>query len=373
MLLAMQKNKSLPNEQIQTIREELEETNQEIELLHSTPRIIRSSKSLMDELGLVEQVETQDNPIFLEPSNIKKKKRDISKIIRSGISAMDKKIIGFNPGELSVWSGSNGSGKSSMLSQMALECVNEKFRCALFSGELDGDRVMDWISLQAAGKKYVECTQYENYYTVPSEIRLRITKWLDGKLFIYNNDYGNNAVKVLKAVRDCIIKNNINTVIIDNLMALDMVSIDGEKYDRQSSLVKTMCSLAKKYSVHIHFVAHPRKSISFLRKTDISGSADLTNAADNVFIVHRVGTDFKKATQQDLGFKDDNPMYCYSNVVEICKNRDLGVQDAFIGTYFEKESKRFLNTLGELKYYGWEVDNKGFIKVNDREKLPFDD
>lgn len=159
-------------------------------------------------------------------------------------------------------------------------------------------------------------------------------------------------------------------VIIDNMMSLDVTGIGGEKYEKQTSLVIALCELAKQYNVHIHFVAHPRKAIGFLRKTDISGTADLTNAADNVFIVHRVNRDFKQATKQDLGFKDDNILYQFSNVVEICKNRDLGVQDQFVGTIFEPESKRFKNSTMEVKRYGWEENDKGFMSAD--EPLPFD-
>jgi hypothetical protein len=162
-------------------------------------------------------------------------------------------------------------------------------------------------------------------------------------------------------------------VIIDNMMSLDVASIGGEKYERQTALVIALCELAKHYNIHIHFIAHPRKTIGFLRKTDISGTADLTNAADNVFIVHRVNRDFKQATKQDLGLKDDNILYQFSNVVEICKNRDLGIQDAFVGTIFELESKRFKNSPGEIKRYGWENNNIGFMSVDNNEKLPFDD
>ena len=43
---------------------------------------------------------------------------DRSKIvsIKTGIDALDKKLIGMNKGELSIWSGGNGSGKSTFLS-----------------------------------------------------------------------------------------------------------------------------------------------------------------------------------------------------------------------------------------------------------------
>ena len=57
--------------------------------------------------------------------------------------------------------------------------------------------------------------------------------------------------------------------------------------------------------------------MGFLRKDDISGTADLTNAVDNVFIVHRVNNDFKGdyLVRCSGGMKGMN---CtdYSNVVE---------------------------------------------------------
>ena len=45
--------------------------------------------------------------------------------------------------------------------------------------------------------------------------------------------------------------------------------------------------------------------------------------------------------------------YRFSNVVEVCKNRDLGVMDYLVGLYFEAESKRFLNFEYENINYGW--------------------
>jgi archaellum biogenesis ATPase FlaH len=369
MIKTLLKNPEYPKELQEAALEELRDTDNELEIIQGTPK--RSNKSaFVEEIGLRQPEQSFDKPIFLSPSNIKRRKRDMSKIIRSGIDQIDKNIIGFNPRELSVWSGSNGSGKSTVLSQIAIEAVDQKFKVALFSGELNADRVLEWVDLQCAGKQFTESTQYINYFRVQNEAHDRINKWLEGKLFIYNNDYGNNVNKVLKAVMDCIKTNNVNMVIIDNMMSLDVAGISGDKYDRQASLVIALCEMAKQYNVHIHFVAHPRKAIGFLRKTDISGTADITNAADNVFIVHRVNRDFKNATKQDLGFKEDNILYQCSNVIEICKNRDIGIQDVFAGTVFEPESKRFKNTSKETKRYGWEANESGFMSAD--EPLPFD-
>jgi hypothetical protein len=48
----------------------------------------------------------------------------------------------------------------------------------------------------------------------------------------------------------------------------------------------------QKYDCHIAVVCHPRKAEGFLRLDDVSGSGNLTNAADACFIMHRVNEDF---------------------------------------------------------------------------------
>ena len=370
MLLSMRTN--LRGEELKRVDNELAETEQELikrgQKIYKEPQ---RKNALSDIIG-AEPDELSDKPIFLTPLQIKTPKRDLSKVIKSGITQLDKRIIGFNPAELSIWSGNNGSGKSSILSQIAIESIDQGFKIAIFSGELQASKVLGWLQLQCAGKKNTKPTVYENFYMVPDQIKEKINNWLDGKLYIYNNDFGTRVENVLSAVKDCIESNKINMVILDNMMSLDLTSVNGEKYEKQTVLVLALCELAKKYNIHIHFVAHPRKSLGFLRKNDISGTADITNAADNVFIIHRVNTDFKRLTKQDLGLKEDSPLYSYNNVIEICKNRDLGISDEFIGLYFEKESKRFLNTQNEEKHYGWEVDKNGFMSIDD-DKTPFDD
>ncbi len=360
------------------IDEEIYAIDQELEKLskgnqYEIPRENRNQKTdIKTAIGLrAEDSKKLVGPAFLSPMQIKKPKRDLSKIIPSGIDKLDKRIIGFNPRELSIWSGSNGSGKSSILSQLALNSLDNNFNVAMFSGELMADRVLDWIHLQAAGKNYVRSTQYEKYYTVPGEIAHRVNKWMDQKLFIYNNDLGTDVIKVVRAIRECIEKYHISMIVIDNMMSLDLANVSGEKYEKQTSLVLALCELTKQSNVHIHFVAHPRKSLGFLRKNDISGTADITNAADNVFIVHRVNTDFKRSIKSDLGIKDDNELFGYSNVIEVCKNRDLGIADEFIGLHFESESKRFLNYTGENNRYGWEANKIGFLDVADLKDTPF--
>lgn len=312
-------------------------------------------KRLEPRLNSLKKPELKTNePLFFTSTTIKPKDRSQTVSIETGITKLDKKIIGLNKGEVSCVSGLRGSGKSSLMSQIALEAVQRKYKTALFSGELSENRVLEWLQLQAAGKLYTQPTKYENYFYVDDKTKYYINKWLDNKIYIYNNNYGNDAQKILNSVEQCITKNKVDLVILDNLMSMNLESLSGDKYERQTKLVLGLVKYAQDNDVHILFVAHPRKSIGFLRLEDISGTADLTNAVENVFIVHRVNMDFKTKSKLTFGWRDDNDLYNYTNVIEVCKNRDLGIQDYFVGLQFEVESKRFLNEKYETKHYDWE-------------------
>ena len=156
-------------------------------------------------------------------------------------------------------------------------------------------------------------------------IEKKLDAMLTGKLAIYDNQFGTDWETVMKTIEAWVRKNEASVVIIDNLMALDIPTGSMDKYDAQSRIVKRFAAMAKELNVHIHFICHPRKTDAFLRKCDISGSADLTNAADNVFMVHRVNADFMckyRSVYPKLNISPD-----VGNVIEIMKNRDLGVVD----------------------------------------------
>lgn len=278
---------------------------------------------------------------------------EIAEHIKSNIIEFDKKVRGFALGELSVWSGSNASAKSTFLNQMAIESINQGYKVAIYSGELIPERLLKWIISQCAGKKNMSYNQIEHYYYVEKEYKQIIKNWLNGKLFIYNNDLGNKARDIIEQLKLCIQKNDIKVLILDNLMSMDLKNLGDNKYETQSTLIQKLSALAKELNIHIHFVCHPRKATSFLRKEDIAGTGDLTNIADNVYIMHRVNNDFKVRTKEMFKWKDDNEIYNYTNILEICKNREFGWQDTMVGMYFEIESKRLLNTPDEEKYYGW--------------------
>ena len=191
-------------------------------------------------------------------------------------------------------------------------------------------------------------------FFVPQNIGDQIDKWLDNLLFIYNTEYGNQWEQLL-ADMEVMYNAGIKVFILDNLMAMNIDLLEGDKNNKQKTVILKVKEFAKKKNVHVILVAHPRKSMAFLRKNDISGTADLTNAVDNIFIMHRVNNDFLRQGEEFFGKGNMKQFDGFGNVLEVCKNRMYGIVDLFVGMHYELESRRFKNTIDENVKYGWEL------------------
>ena len=256
------------------------------------------------------------------------KRVDISELlsIPTGYHELDKKIIGLFAGELSVLSGLNASGKTSWLDCLALNVIQKGFKVAIWSGEMQDWRFQGWINQMAAGKNYVrKKAGFENFYYTPREVCDKIDEWVDGKLFLYNNSYGSRWEQLFNDVKEIVDSEGVQLVVLDNLAALCIDGYDSGVYANQTKFILDLKGYAKQKNIHIILVAHPRKQNDFLRKESISGTADLTNIADNVFLIHRVGQDFQKRAGEFLGEAKVQEYLGFSNVLEVAKNRQMGV------------------------------------------------
>ena len=286
------------------------------------------------------------------------KKIDISKIgkILTGNAKLDEETKGLRFGEITIVSGSNSSGKSSWLNCVILNAREQEFKSALWSGELQKEVLVSWIQQAAAGK-HCEPSKFNDGYYVPNNIAERVDEWLDGMFFLYNNEYGNKWEQIFKDMEQ-VVEAGAKLLILDNLFSLDIDLFEGDKNSKQKELIIQLCTFAKKQQVHIILVAHPRKSMAFLRKDDISGTSDLGNAVDNIFIVHRFNKDFEIRASAFLGNSMVDDLKQYSNIVEVCKCRMFGqAVDSMCGMLYDIKSRQFYNPDKGIVEYGWAKDN----------------
>lgn len=306
-------------------------------------------------------IQTEDKgKVWLRMSDIRRQPFDKGDFIPSGIEGIDSRGIGFKRGMVSVWTGKRGCGKSSLLNMLMLNAAQKGFKSALWTGELTADTVKQWLFLQAAGKNGNERVHGTDYYRTRDKLIEPIEEWLDGKLWLFNNNYGENYGQIAQEVTRLHETEGLDMILLDNLMVLDIRSLDENKYDRQAVLMQQLTDLAKRLNVHVHLVAHPHKSIGYIRVDNISGSGDIANKADNVFILSRVNNDFKATAGEYLDkaeFTDIVQSEC-TNVIEIAKFRARGtLMGSLVKLWFEEESNRLKNDPAESIAYNWDEDS----------------
>jgi twinkle protein len=274
---------------------------------------------------------------------------DNSKIerVKTNIKMLDVSIGGLLFGELSVWTGRNGEGKSTLLSQLLLETVDQGYGVCAYSGELRADRFQYWANLQAAGKEniqtYFDDVRQADIPYLTKDTNKSIREWYRSKFFLYDNTTHPEENGILKIFTYAAKRYDCKVFLVDNLMTsrFDAAS-DNDFYRAQSRFVGELVHFAKAYNVHVHLVAHPRKTKEALTKEDVQGSGDITNRADNVFAVAR--TSERTDTDADT-------------VISVLKNRSDGVQGKDVGLMFDKTSKRFWqqsDPTAQFKKYGWQ-------------------
>lgn len=282
---------------------------------------------------------------------------DVSQLaaLPTGILEFDKKTGGLLFGDVTIMSGISGAGKTSLIDTIVANVIDRGFKVAVWSGEMQGFRYKNWQNQVFAGRPHVKKKDgWDNFWYCPKNVSDKIDEWLEGKFWLYNcEEYGSRFAQILNDMKEIVEKENINLIILDNLAALNLSDMDGQKYERQTQFITEIKDFAKKKNLCVICVCHPRKVVSFLRKEDVAGTADLVNLADNLVILHRVGKDFVQRAGEFLGKNEVEKFAEFSSVLEIAKNRSMGVVDELVGLYYEPESRRLKNSVAEHIVYGW--------------------
>jgi len=263
--------------------------------------------------------------------------------INTNITRIDDVIGGLIMGQLVLLTGKRGEGKSTFMSQLVANALDQGKHVFVASFELADFHFKRWLDYQLAGERNLIDTgktmDGNPVYSIPDDTIKRINDWYCGRAYIYDNEYISDDDEGYESIIDTIervIKDyGVELVCIDNLMtAMDVVERQDNLYLAQSNFVGKLKKLAVKYNVVIILVAHPRKSGSELGNDDVSGSSDITNKADVVLAYKRC---------------DDGK----TGAVSIIKNRLFGFLKNDIELSYSKSTKR-VGVWPDVKY-GWEI------------------
>ena len=238
--------------------------------------------------------------------------------IQLGIKKIDDRIIGLPLGSLNVITGRTGEGKSTILNQFFIgESIRQGYKVFLFSGELTESNAKGWLLDTLANKDdLLEFTNKKGYKykKLSSKAVSRIDDFLEDKFFLYTEeDYSLNAI--ISKMEIMAKRYGVKVFCIDNLMVTE--NDEKEELRNQTEIVKKLKSFAKKYNAVVHLIAHPRKAQygqNSLDKSDISGSANITNLADYVMIVQRIYEEDNTDKHTELTINKDRYMGCNGKV-----------------------------------------------------------
>ena len=258
--------------------------------------------------------------------------------IQLGIGAIDDEIIGMPLGSLNVITGRTGEGKSTILNQFFIgESIRQGYKVFLFSGELTESNAKGWLLDTLANEgDLLEFTNKKGYKykKISSKAISRIDDYLEDKFYLYTEeDYSLNAIMCKMEIMAK--RYGVKVFCIDNLMVVE--NDEKEELRNQTEIVKKLKSFAKKYNAIVHLVAHPRKAQNGqvgLDKSDISGSANITNLADYVMLVQRM------KEEDEEGNKIDK-----HTLFSIDKDRYMGTR-LDTALLFDKDRRRFYKKNG---------------------------
>ncbi len=267
-----------------------------------------------------------------------------AKRVLSGIQGLDHALGGFQYGDLTVWTGRRGEGKSTLLNQIALEAIDRGESVCIYSGELSAQRVQYWLDLQAAGPEYIrtktdKSTGKDVSYVVQPQ-KSYIHDWYKGRLFVYDNTISGAGEEksILKAFNAAVSRKNCSVFIVDNLMTARLSQTRDGFYHSQSMFVGRLVEFAAKRNVVVHLVAHPRKGSDEITGDDIAGTGDIANRAANVI---------------SMGKTSDGDEYSFDVGVRVLKNRWEGVT-CTVGLNYDPVSRRlFSPSHGNTRRYSW--------------------
>lgn len=317
--------------------------------------IIDSSTDLAD----IEDVDLENLPHF-----------------ETGIQELDKRIRGFYAGQLVLLTGKSGEGKSTFASQVLCEIVEQGGKCLVYSGELDGIQVKNWLFTQLAGSSPDRFkTEKDKWgierYSIRPDVKKKLNDWIRGKVYVYRNNFADTSSteteRIINCCLDHIRKLGVKFILVDNLMTAVSSTPGDNIYDIQTSFVMKLKGIAQRYGVVIMLVAHPRKTKEALSLEDICGASNVSNLADVAIGFGRI---------ED----EENP--AVNCAIRVFKSRL--VSDPLKGDIklkYASVSKRITdagdyNNPAPPKKYGWErptpENPDGFTPVYATEKdLPF--
>lgn len=266
---------------------------------------------------------------------------------------LNKLLGGCRMGELTIFTGTPGAGKSTALNQLVAKLTDINEPSLIYSGEFRKEFLKKKIMEILAGREDLEIKVNKYNPNIiervikNNDLRNRINEHIKNKMFYYDYDMVAKGEEMLETIEESYCRKGIRMFILDNLMTIQQPTIgvgENSKWDAQKQFILYLKNLTKKYPIHILLVAHPKKLEDEKEATmyDIHGISEIPNLCDNIVFLRRYASSEQKDLHKQLGVKP-------SVEAKLLKDRfygRIGIKSPII---YSSETGR-LNSVGEPDY-----------------------
>lgn len=250
---------------------------------------------------------------------------------RTPYSAIGPKLR-FHPGELSIWTGDAGSGKSQILGDCSIDWIKQGSRVCISSLEMTPGQTLKRMTKQVVGSDR------------PPEDAIRASlEWLSEGLLVYDKTGKRKLEDLLTCFDYARSRYGCDQFIVDSLMRL---GVAGDDYNTQEAVIFRLVEWTMERKVHTHLVAHSKKGErdrGAPATEDIKGAMEIGANAFNIISVWR---DRKFEEKVDL-LRQTAPIEATKLfnsqpgvVLNVAKQRN-GDFEGKVGLWFDQGSYRY--------------------------------
>ena len=292
----------------------------------------------------------ENKPLFYRLDDYKYTTTSKARVL-SKIRELDYNTKGFEMGCITIWTGFTNAGKTTVMTMLAKNTIEQGERIFFFNGEQTKEDFKNNLYIQSAKTTDLIRKQYKNSCVfdtfVKPEKAVLMVKLYGNKIFIYNNEVKRDIDTLIKAMEEIRQKEKIRVFFLDNFMQIDM-STDNI-FQEQTKVMERLRTFAINRKVHIHLVAHPKKIERFqtrLSLYDVAGSSNIVNKAYNIISILRVDTMQKDSKEygklKNELLKEKYNIENVDTVLEILKTK--GQRCGLVGLKYLKEIKTYIES-----------------------------
>jgi twinkle protein len=306
-----------------------------------------------------------DFSLYLRETESAQKVRCASEYVQELIDSLGKKSLerkaflpwekthtsfALRPGEVTLWAGVNGHGKSLATGMVAASLISQSEPVCIASFEMKPKKTLERMVRQWCGDTPDAAWDAEaDALAVYRDTYEQFRTWCTGKLWLYDQQGTVSTETVISVIRYCAKERGIKHFFLDSLMKC----VKGEDdYNGQKQLVDELTAIARDHDMHIHLVHHIRKGESEIKmpdKSDVKGTGSITDQVDNVLLVWR---NKQKEIDQQQGkqIKELDP-----DTAILCRKQRNGEWEGMVSLWYHARSQQLVASpnADALALYNW--------------------